>query len=703
MNMTNDIAFYSYGFACLSFTLLACALLIAWRNRALSIAILVATVMTAVWTGMVTYSIWRANEPTTLLQVVEVAYDVAWILLLLTIYGARLRDTDHPLGSRRWISWAQIGLAAFLIVLFGTPELGRIFGISAVLTESIVFGLWVSLNLVGLLLLENIYRNSNDLERWWVRYLCLGVGFLFLYDFLMYTDALVFREIDQQLWESRGFAIALSAPLMAIAAARSRNRNTRVNLSRHVAFHTFTLLLAGTYLIFMAVVGYFVKYLGGTWGGALQVFFLSATGLILCVLIFSNRVRAVSLVWLSKHFFSYKYDYRREWLEFTKTLERQGPKDQAPQTIIRAMAKLANCRAGLLWSRLENGSFHLEAQWNTELSEPFGEVPDFIDWLQSSGWVVDVQEWRRSPELYSGLQMPASLAEVRGSWLVVPLIFSGRLEGILVLRRMGTYEPLNWEDRDLLKLAGRQAANHLTQYHANQSLVELRQFEGFSRLSAYVIHDLKNILAEQSLIVANSVRHRGNIEFFDDVIATVGDSVQRMTRLMAQIGGELRGGKSEPVEIDALLRQVLATRAIFLPKPVLEVKVTNLWVQTDRDQLATVFSHLIKNAMEATHREGWVCVRLSRVDDQVVVEIEDDGTGMSQEFIQQRLFKPFDSTKGLTGMGIGAFESREYVRSLGGNIYVRSKVGEGSCFRVVLPCLKQETARVPVREVVGSG
>lgn len=701
--MSTNIGLYSYGFACLSYLLLAGALLLIWRNRSLSITALLATVITVVWAGITAASTVSSIAPFALVQLAEVARNMAWIFLLLAIYGERLRGSSHLMRSRRWIPWALVGLAVVVILLFATPRIGAIFDLSPILIAACVYGIWITISIAALLLLENVYRNSTNVERWWARYLCLGIGFLFLYDFMMYADALIFVDVDPVLWRSRGFAVALAAPLVAIAAARSSdNRHSREKLSRHVVFHTFSLLLAGIYLILMAVIGYFVNYLGGSWGGVLQVFFLSATGLFLVVLLFSNRVRALSRVWLSKNFFSYKYDYRLEWLEFTKTLEEEEGGD-TPQAIIRAMAKLSHCRAGLLWSRVEGGNFQLESQWLSDISEPIVEAPEFVSWLEESGWIVDVQEWRVSPQLYSGLKMPAPLAEAEGSWMVVPLLFGAHLEGILIMRRTASYIPLNWEDRDLLKVAGRQAAIHLAQYHASQSLVELRQFEAFSRLSAYVVHDLKNILAEQSLIVSNAARHRGNLVFFDDVIATVGDSVERMTRLMAQISGEVRGGKIESIELGGLLRELLKSRKLTVPKPELDVLGGPHWVRADREQLATVFGHIIQNAGEATHKNGKVSVRLLAEGKHAVVEIEDDGVGMTEDFIKGRLFKPFESTKGLTGMGIGAFESRELVRKLGGNIYVSSTEGVGSCFRIVLPSLRPEIEESPAPEGVADG
>jgi len=700
--MATNIGFYSYGLACLAYLVLGAALMVLWRNRSLSIAAIMATVLTAAWAGTVAAATLVAYPPVVLLEMVELARNASWLILLLSIYGARLRASNHPLGSRRWLPWALVGIGVVVIALLGLPEIGRIFSIPQSLTQAGIYGVWTSIALIGLLLLENIYRNSTELELWWTRYLCLGVGFLFLYDFLMYTDALIFRQVDTELWRARGFSVALSAPLVAVAAARSRDsRRSGTNLSRHIVLHTFSLLAAGIYLIVMAIVGYFVHYLGGTWGGVLQVVFLSATGLLLVVLVISNRVRALCRVWISKHFFSYKYDYRLEWLEFSKALEEAG--DDTPQAIIQAIAKLAHCRAGTLWARTGNGNLEQQDQWQLEMGGHGLEHPALSAWLQQTSWVIDVEEWKQRPRLYVGLDMPRELAAAPGAWIVIPLMAGERLEGVLFLRRNRSAGPLNWEDRDLLKLAGRQAARHLAQYQANQSLVELRQFEAFSRLSAYVVHDLKNILAEQSLIVSNADRHRGNLLFFDDVIATVGDSVERMTRLMAQISGEVRGGKLESVELGELLREVLATRTLSLPRPSLEIAVGDQWVRADREQLANVFGHLIQNAREATHKHGRVTVRLLREGERAVVEIEDDGTGMSREFIKGRLFKPFESTKGLTGMGIGAYESRELVRRLGGDIHVNSQQGVGSCFRIVLPCLRPEKTIKSAGRGVSSG
>ena len=244
-------------------------------------------------------------------------------------------------------------------------------------------------------------------------------------------------------------------------------------------------------------------------------------------------------------------------------------------------------------------------------------------------------------------------------------------------------------------MAGQQAASYLAQHLSDQALVQARQFEAFNRLSAYVVHDLKNILAQQALIVSNAEKHKSNPAFVDDVIGTVRNSVDRMTRLMEQMRSGIRGTSARKISLNTVLSEVVSRRSNHHPIPDLQLPKTELVVEADREQLATVFSHLIQNAQEATDKSGRISIRLMHLPRQAVIEVEDTGCGMDEGFIQNRLYRPFDSTKGLTGMGIGAFESREFIRTLGGDISIRSTPGEGSTFRITIPMIDQSTAEIP--------
>ncbi|MCW8949195.1 MAG: PEP-CTERM system histidine kinase PrsK [Sedimenticola sp.] len=264
--------------------------------------------------------------------------------------------------------------------------------------------------------------------------------------------------------------------------------------------------------------------------------------------------------------------------------------------------------------------------------------------------------------------------------------FQGRSVGLYCLLRSQSQKSINWEDRDLLKMAGQQIASHLAQHISEKALTHAQQFEAFNRLSAYVIHDLKNILAQQSLIVSNAEKHKHKPEFVDDVINTVKNSVERMTRLMEQMKSGIRGNSTQVINLFALLSDINSAHSTRKPSPSLGTPPEEpIFVRADKEQLSTVFGHIIQNAQDATPGDGHVIIHLEHKSGYALVSIEDNGSGMDQSFIKDRLFKPFDSTKGLTGMGIGVFESREYIRSIGGDIKVESTPGEGSIFSISLP------------------
>ena len=680
--MLGNIGFFTYLIASVSYAVLAGLLLVQWRVKPLGPILVFACTATSAWAATIALGTLAQYPPISLMKATELVRDAAWLFFLLQLLSIQVGGSEKTLQGFKWqrLFWPIFLLVLFLLL----PELHKTTHLRIFENYALALTIWLGLALLGLLLIEQLYRNATEAERWSLKYLCLGLGTLFAFDILMYSEALLFRELDPELWQARGLINAVAAPWLAVAMARNNSWRVNLHVSRQVVFHTVTLMGTGVYLLVMAGIGYIISFMGGTWGGVLQVGFLAAAIALLFSLLFSGKFRAFLRVELNKHFFSYHYDYREEWLKFTRALSSLN--QDVPEGIIRTMADLAQSPAGLLWGGSEGRDLRLMANW--QMPPPpgsesgLGTVPA---WLQRTEWIIDLQEWRRTPQIYGNLELPAWLAADEQLWLVIPLLFRDRVEGVLMLKRSSLKDRINWEDRDLLKTSMRQAASHLAQHLASQALVEARQFDAFNRLSAYVVHDLKNILAQQSLIVSNAAKHRDNPEFIDDMIGTVANSVARMQRLMEQMRTGIRTGGAESVQMAPLLEKVIIARKDHLPVPLAAFEAGNCEVEADSERLATVFNHLLQNAQEATDPQGSVIVRLRKVGDQVHVDIEDTGRGMDEDFIRERLFRPFESTKGLTGMGIGAFESREYIRHIGGDIRVRSKPGQGSIFHVSLP------------------
>ena len=701
MDLHGNIGLYSYLFAFIAYSILTALLVSSWQGRQLGKWMILASSLSMIWAGIFVALRLFTLLPREIISIAELTRDVSWCIFLLKVIGLDQdqseNSADKPHDTRlqafnRLILYILVTFSTILTILTITPAfLPSAFYMDSIEKKMILIT-WVALSVIGLLLIEQLFRNANVDERWAIKYLCLGLGIIFAYDFFMYADALLFEQLNQNLWDARGIVNGLVVPLIAISAARNPNWSLGIQVSRHIVFHSVTLIGTGVYLLIMITVGYIIRVYGGTWGGVLQIVFLCGTGMLLLVLLFSVQVRKKISLFLSKHFFSFKYDYRQEWLKFTHTLGMRGGSETLPERVVRAIAELIDSDGGMLWIKGENSHYELLARWN--MPEPEATTTQLVnslsDFIEQHQETIDLDEYSRDPMFYEGLELYPGFYDLPDVWLVIPLQFKQEILGIVLIRRSKIQKTINWEDRDLLKMAGQQAAMHLAQYQADQALIQARQFEAFNRLSAYIVHDLKNILAQQSLIISNAEKHKHNPAFVDDVISTIKNSVDRMSRLMKQMKSGMRGSMHETFELSELLSKVLSNCSNRKPIPSIESIETGLFVQTDRDQLATVFGHIIQNAQEATPKDGKITLKLSHNLDKAIVKVKDTGLGMDTDFIKNRLFRPFDSTKGLTGMGIGVFESREFIRSLGGEINVSSTPGSGSIFNIVIPCTKDK-------------
>ena len=368
---------------------------------------------------------------------------------------------------------------------------------------------------------------------------------------------------------------------------------------------------SGIYLLAMGVGGYYVRDYGGTWGTVAQTIFLFGAGLVLLILLFSVPLRARLRVLINKHFFHYKYDYREEWLRFIRTLSASNEDTSLPERAIRAIAQMMDSPGGLLWMRTEYGHFEPAARWNMDIPPSAKEAADssLIRFLEIQKWVINLDEYQRDPGMYRSLgdlDIPRWLTAIPNSWLISPLILHDNLLGFVVLARSpALYGDFNWEDCDLLKTTGTEAASHLAQHAASQALVEARQFEAINRLSTYIVHDLKNLITQLSLVVSNAAKHRNNPLFMENAISTVDNSVAKMNRLLKHFRDGVQDDRKQ-VDLAKLLEEAVRDAQAAKPAPCFECHASDVTVAADRDRLASVVGHVIRNAQDATPEDGRV-------------------------------------------------------------------------------------------------
>ena len=350
------------------------------------------------------------------------------------------------------------------------------------------------------------------------------------------------------------------------------------------------------------------------------------------------------------------------------------------------MARLVDSPRAALWARQEeSGPFRRVAHWNwSELDGQIATDHPLLSFMERRQWVLDMNDYRLQQDLFEDATPPAWLSEREEVWLIVPLFWHEKIMGFVVLAQSLGKATFNWEMSDLLKTAARQATAHLAQARAAEALTVARQFESFNRASAFVVHDIKNLVAQLSLLLANAAKHKHKPEFQEDMLATIESSVARMNRMLAKLRDAPDASTAASVGLDDLLEEVIRSKHAFSLKPSLEITVEGLKVRGDRERLVRVIGHIVQNAIEATPYTGRVGVKLARDNEWAVITVTDTGAGMDEAFIRERLFRPFASTKG-TGMGIGAYESRAYVQELGGDILVTSRPGQGTCFTLRLP------------------
>jgi putative PEP-CTERM system histidine kinase len=655
-------------------------------------AFLGAVVDTAAWAvGALVALAWAWPAAIWLADLLDLLRYGLWFAFLLALFSAAPQAEDRRMPKvLRLVAGATLVLAAGVLALRCAGSFSSAAGDGVGLLRSSL-GLALLLPLCGLMMVEQLFRNLGEDSRWNAKPVCLGLACVFAYDIYLYSEAFLFGRFDVDAFSVRGAVHALAVPFLLVAARRGSDWVARLQVSRSAAFYSATLILAGTYLLFMSAVGYYVRFFGGSWGRALQQGLLVLGLACLGVLVFSGSLRSWLRVFVGKHFFSYRYDYREEWLRFTAMLSSQRSPQEMGGLIVRALAKMVESPGGSLWTR--NGAepeFAQAAAWNMPAlgqAEPDGG--SLCRFLREKGWVIDLQEFRDAPARYGQLALPAWLLAAGNGWLVVPLLVGDELLGFVLLARPLTAIKLNWEVLDLLKTAGRQAAGYLAQMQATEALLEARKFEAFNRMSAFVVHDLKNIVAQLSLMLKNAERLRDNREFQQDMLLTVESSLEKMRRLMLQLReGATPPGGSRGVELAPIVRRLEALAAAQGRELTVQ-GIERVSTRGHDDRLERVLGHLVQNALDATPAGGSVWIQASRHSGQVKVEVGDNGTGMSEEFVRTRLFRPFNTTKH-SGMGIGTYESFQYIRELGGSVAVDSEPGRGTLMTVLLPLFEAQ-------------
>jgi putative PEP-CTERM system histidine kinase len=617
-----------------------------------------------------------------------------WLLFALSFTRENYR---HSLERMKWL---LVSCFAIPVVLGMGLTRGLIRG--AVLSESAVWiiGLgwpgyilqvFVLLTVVFVLVsLERTLRASMGHMRWQIKYMIVGLGSLFAVRIYTGGQILLFRSVDMGLEVVNMGALIVAGALMTRSLLRLRVLSVDFYPSDTVLFGSFTVILVGIYFIVVGVLANLVRYFDGGQSLALRVFLVFLAFIGLSILLLSDRLRHKIKRFIAVQMKRPRYDYRKEWTKFTEKTSMITEMDSLCRMVARMVSDTMEVLSVTVWlldesrSRLiptgstvfsETGAGHLiSEEGKTRL----------VQAMIHQEMVVDLDD----PEMVWARDLKPLMPDFQEARIryCVPLSAGGNLLGVITLGERVEYKPLSFEEMDLLKTIADQTAGTLLNLKLSEDLRKAKEMDAFQTMSTFVVHDLKNLVSALSLTMQNLPVHFDNPDFRNDVLRIMEQNVTKVNNLcrnLSMLGQriELKRNETDFNElVNASLSSINGSSEICFIQNLQPLPRSMI----DPEQIQKVLANLILNAKEAIENRGEIRLATEQRDGWIIFSVSDNGCGMSKEFMEERLFRPFKTTK-KQGMGIGLFQSKMIVEAHQGRIEVESEEGRGTTFRVLLP------------------
>jgi hypothetical protein len=543
---------------------------------------------------------------------------------------------------------------------------------------------------VGILAaLEACLRTAKHDTRWRIKHLVLGLGGVFLVRFYLLSHALLFDTVMASYLTIGAATLFVGNLVIGASLARGRLLGVELTVSRHILYRSVVVGVLGFYLFVVGALGWLLNRLGipgDLFWGSLAVF-VSALGL--AALLLSDDVRWRVKRFIGLNFYRSKYDYRQQWITFTKRLgSLLTVEDLAPQLLGAVTEALGTANGGLYLADGRNGRYHLAgAVW----------VSDLPPTLRPDSPLVTRLRVERTPLLCgkggasaSGAWRDPDLAAFGDGAVAVPLHWRGALAGLMVVGPERTGAPYSPEDFEFLTTVGEQAVGAIMTARLSETLAQTREFEAFHRLTSFVIHDLKNSISALSMLSQNALAHFDDPEFQRDSIKTLSRTVDRMKALLAKLSTapHLSPLRFQSVELSALVLEAVSPFAGDTRVHLVKNLAPAVPVRGDPETLLRVIQTIVTNAVQSLDGDGVVTAKTYEDQRWAVLSVTDTGCGIPEEFLRKSLFTPFRSTK-KGGWGIGLYQAKGIVEGHGGTIEVASKEGEGTTVWVRLPIESQ--------------
>jgi putative PEP-CTERM system histidine kinase len=620
-----------------------------------------------------------------------------WLLFSLSYSRP---DYSQYLGRWRWIVTAAFALPlSFAVALnsgvfSGVPRLdndgrwalgigwpGQFFYISAIVGFTLV-----------LANLEKTLRGSSGAKRWQIKFLLLGLGGYLAFRIYAATETLLFSSVDSTLEITNSATLLVGCLFIMASLSRSKTFEVDIYLSNTFVYNSIAIMVVGLYLLIVGILSSLLVYATGDQFLSVLPFIVFLAVITLSVLLFSAEARQRAVAIVNRHLRRPAYDYRQIWRAFSDRTTQVTDVRHLCSTIADFVAQTFGAPAVTVWLTSNSsshvvlgGSTSFSMAQTTDLKTLERAIAALIRGMNGLEWPADFSASQDDLRAQIERDYPNFFrqAEIR---YVMPLNAHRRVLGILTVSDCVTKQTLSTQDAELLKTIADQAANALLNRRLSEELLQAKELEAFQTMSAFFVHDLKNLAGGLSLMSCNLQRHLDNPEFRRDALKMLSRTVDKITELCGRMNQWDPNAENERVEVD--LNELVSTTVESFDGALKSSLITELKpvpkLSINPDQVQKVLVNLILNADQAVEAVGEIRVVTSRENGAVCLQVQDNGSGIAGDFIEHRLFRPFQTSK-KNGLGIGLFQCKQIVEAHGGRIDVESETGKGTTFRVVIP------------------
>lgn len=547
---------------------------------------------------------------------------------------------------------------------------------------------------VGVLMnLERTFRASVGTMRWRIKFMLLGIGLIFVVRLYTSSQVLVLYHLDSSLESLNSVSTLVAAVLVVRCLLRAGHFETDVYPSLSVLQGSLVVLLTGVYLLAVGVFKKIPSLLGGESAFALKALGVLVSLVLVAGLLQSDRARLQLRRMVSRHFQRPLYDYRTVWQKFTEATATRVEQTELSRALVRLTAEMFEALSVTIWLVDEKketfvlgASTSLSDAEARELKPTPQEADEITNFLRNHAdpFEIDTQITNWAATLR---RMHPSEFATGGSRVCVPLLARGDLLGLIIVGDRVRGLAFSLQDVDMLKCAADHATASLLNIHLSRKLLQAKELEAFQMMAAFFVHDLKNAASTLGLMLQNLPHHFDDPAFREDALRGMSKTVAHINRVIGQLSLLRNELKIVPAEADfnAMILDALSSLEKSVTVPLIKDIRPLPKISFDRDQIMKVVTNLLLNAVEAVPKDtGQVRVSTDKTESGIVLTVSDNGCGMSPDFLNKSLFRPFKTTK-KTGLGIGMFQSKMIVDAHGGKVAVSSEAGKGTTFQVFLP------------------